>query len=202
MITYGTLAGSLVTLANRIQIPIEHVKVGDQVLGAFEEINTVLALHRPLMGSATMVRINNEHSSIAYHPHVGVDRRFYCATPATLGATYGQEHEVLNAAGEVEWRFLSGLKAERVQMYELEMSLKTVEGARTLATLEPYTLPANTQLYNLVVSGSHTYHVNGYAVTGWPSEEDFDYDTWMPFVGIKRHVQYQMPRGCPCTCGR
>jgi hypothetical protein len=28
------------------------------------------------------------------------------------------------------------------------------------------------------MSGSHTYHVDGYAVTGWPSEHDFDYDTW------------------------
>jgi hypothetical protein len=35
-----------------------------------------------------------------------------------------------------------------------------------------------TQLYNLVVGGSHTYHVDGYAVTGWPNEDDFDYDLW------------------------
>ena len=39
-------------------------------------------------------------------------------------------------------------------------------------------MPEDTQLYNLVVDGSHTYHVDGYAVTGWPSENDFDYDTW------------------------
>jgi hypothetical protein len=26
--------------------------------------------------------------------------------------------------------------------------------------------------------GSHTYNVDGYAVTGWPNEEDFDYDLW------------------------
>jgi hypothetical protein len=198
---FGNLAGSLVTLTDSSNIAIEDVKVGDQVLGAFGEINTVLALHRPLMGSATMVRINDEHSSTAHHPHVGADRHFYCAVPSALSNTYGQEHEVLNAAGEVEWRFLSGLKHECVQMYELGMSLKTVEGSRILGTLEHYTLPADTQLYNLVVSGSHTYHVDGYAVTGWPSEEDFDYDTWIPIVGIKRHVQYHMPRGCPCTCG-
>jgi len=31
---------------------------------------------------------------------------------------------------------------------------------------------------NLVISGSHTYHVDGYAVTGWPREDDFNYDNW------------------------
>lgn len=36
----------------------------------------------------------------------------------------------------------------------------------------------DTQLYNLVIDGSHTYHVDGYAVTGWPKEDDFDYDVW------------------------
>ena len=40
-------------------------------------------------------------------------------------------------------------------------------------------MPSDTQLYNLVVGGSHTYHVDGYAVTGWPREDDFDYDRWI-----------------------
>ena len=39
-------------------------------------------------------------------------------------------------------------------------------------------MPPETKLYNFVVGGSHTYFVNGYAVTGWPREDDFDYDKW------------------------
>ncbi len=175
------LAGSLVTLADGTERPIECVKVGDQVLGAFGEINVVLALHRPLLGSASMVRLNGEHSSTAHHPHIGADRKFYCAEPSALGATYGVEHEVLNADGDLEMRMLYGLKSGRVQMYELGQSLKTVEGSRILNTLEPLSMSADTQLYNLVVSGSHTYHVDGYAVTGWPREDDFDYDSWTPY---------------------
>jgi hypothetical protein len=46
-------------------------------------------------------------------------------------------------------------------------------------SLETYSMPPDTQLYNLVVGGSHTYHVDGYAVTGWPREDDFDYDLWV-----------------------
>jgi hypothetical protein len=176
------LAGSLVAMADGSQKPIEEVQVGDAVLGAFGEINYVLALHRPLMGAATMIRINDEHSSTAHHPHIGADRRFYSADVSALAGTYGQTHEVFNAAGEKEMRFLSGLKAGRVVLYEMGMALKTAEGSRALASLETYSMPADTQLYNLVVSGSHTYHVDGYAVTGWPSEEDFDYDAWAPIA--------------------
>jgi hypothetical protein len=172
------LAGSLVAMADGTEKVIEDVKVGDEVLGAFGEINVVLALHRPLLGSASMISINGEHSSTAHHPHIGTDRKFYCANPSALGATYGLEHEVLNAAGNPEMRLLHGLKSGRVHMYELGQSLKTVEGSRIMNTLEPLSMPADTQLYNLVVSGSHTYHVDGYAVTGWPREDDFDYDSW------------------------
>lgn len=175
------LAGSLVMLANGNEIVIEDVKVGDQVLGAFGEINTVLALHRPLLGRARMICINNEHSSTAHHPHIGINHEFFCEDVETLEqATYGHEHTVINAEGYSEKRMLHGLKPGRVQKYTLGTILKTVEGSRVLLSLDSLDIPAETQLYNLVVSGSHTYHVDGYAVTGWPREDDFDYDIWTP----------------------
>jgi hypothetical protein len=63
--------------------------------------------------------------------------------------------------------------------FEKGIHLKTVEGSREIKSFEVYDLPPETQLYNLVVDGSHTYHVEGYAVTGWPHEDDFDYDAWV-----------------------
>jgi hypothetical protein len=173
------LAGSLVAMADGTQKAIEDVCCGDLVIGAFGEINTVLALHRPLLGKAGMIRINDEHSSTAHHPHIGSNKEFYCADISALEkGTYGCEHEVLNADGNKEMRMLYGLAPGRTQLYTIGASLKTVEGSRVLESLERYSLPEDTQLYNLVVGGSHTYHVDGYAVTGWPREDDFDYDTW------------------------
>jgi hypothetical protein len=173
------LAGSLVQLADGTQKPIEDVCVGDNVLGAFGETNTVLALHRPLVGSALMCKINDEHSTTNHHPHISTDRKFYCGDPATVeNSTYGRPHKVIDAQGQVVERMLHGLRKGRVQKLTLGVELKTVEGSRKVTTLETYSLPPETQLYNLVISGSHTYHVDGYAVTGWPSEEDFDYDAW------------------------
>ena len=180
------LAGSLVQMADGSVKPIEEVKVGEIVLGAFGEFNEVLALHRPLLGSHTMCRINKEHSTTSHHPHISVDKRFYCVHPQTVEtATYGKEHPVLNKDGDPEMRFLHGLRAGRVQTLVIGTNLKTVEGSRCVEDIELYHMPEDTQLYNLVVGGSHTYHVDRYAVTGWPREDDFDYDAWAPKTEVE-----------------
>jgi hypothetical protein len=159
---------------------IEDIRVGDEVIGAFGEINTVLALHRPILGSGRMLRINGEHSTTSHHPHITVDRGFVCMHPSVvMSSTYGHEHDVINGDGSVSKRMLHGLRPGRVAEIKVGDRLKTIEGSRDVKTLELYDLPADTQLYNLVVGGSHTYHVDGYAVTGWPREDDFDYDAWV-----------------------
>jgi hypothetical protein len=175
------LAGSLIALADSTTKPIEDIRVGDIVVGAFGEHNEVLALHRPLLGKASMSRINDEHSTTSHHPHVSVDRKFYCADPATVEtSTYGHEHNVIDATGAIVKRMLHGLRKGRVQQLTHGITLKTIEGSRPVVSMELYDMPPETQLYNLVVGGSHTYHVDGYAVTGWPREDDFDYDAWVP----------------------
>jgi hypothetical protein len=128
-----------------------------------------------------MCRINNEHSTSSHHPHISPDKRFFCAHPATvIGATYGREHDVINAEGKIEKRMLHGLNPGRIETLTTGQKLKTIEGSRMVETLEIYDMPPETQLYNLVIGGSHTYFVDGYAVTGWPREDDFDYDAWIP----------------------
>jgi hypothetical protein len=175
------LAGSLVAMSDGSSKAIEDVQVGDVVLGAFGELNTILALHRPLLGENTMTKINKEHSTTSHHPHISIDKKFYSNTPTTTTeATYGRHHNVLDADGCIVSMFLHGLKKERINQLHEGVELKTTDGSRVVNTLETYSLPPETQLYNLVVGGSHTYHVDGYAVTGWPREDDFDYDAWKP----------------------
>lgn len=170
---------AVVTMADGTTKTIEDVRVGDMILGAFGEHNPVLALHRPLLGNNTMTNINNDHHTSSHHPHISVDKKFYAVKPATVMAnTYGKSHEVLDENGIPYHRFLAGLNAGRVEQMELGVTLKTVEGPKEITFLDTYEMAPETQLYNLVVGGSHTYCVDGYAVTGWPNEEDFDYDTW------------------------
>lgn len=171
--------GAIVTMADGTTKSIEDVCIGEMVLGAFGEHNQVLALHRPLLGNNTMTNINNEHHTSSHHPHISVDKQFYSCKPhVVMSSTYGKYHEVYDENMASYQRFLSGLKESRVQPLSLGIHLKTVDGSKEVTYLHTYDMPPETQLYNLVLSGSHTYHVDGYAVTGWPNEDDFDYDTW------------------------
>jgi len=170
---------ALVTMADGSTKVIEDIRIGDMVLGAFGEHNQVLALHRPLLGKNTMTNINNEHHTSSHHPHISADKQFYALKPAVvMSDTYGKSHEVFDENMVPYQRFLSGLKPGRVQQMEVGLQLKTDDGSRIITFLYTYEMAPETQLYNLVLSGSHTYHVDGYAVTGWPNEEDFDYDVW------------------------
>lgn len=170
---------ALVTMADGSTKAIEDVRVGDMVLGAFGEHNKVLALHRPLLGNNTLTNINNDHHTSSHHPHVSPDKKFYAVKPAVvMSDTYGKSHEVLDENMVPYQRFLAGLKPGRVQQLEVGVQLKTIDGNREVVYLDTYEMAPETQLYNLVLSGSHTYYVDGYAVTGWPNEEDFDYDVW------------------------
>jgi hypothetical protein len=170
---------AIVTMADGTTKAIDEIRVGDMVMGAFGEHNSVIALHRPLLGNNTMTNINNDHHTSSHHPHISVDKKFYAVKPATvMSDTYGKSHEVLDENMVPYQRFLAGLNAGRVEQMETGLILKTVEGPREITFLDTYEMAPETQLYNLVISGSHTYCVDGYAVTGWPNEDDFDYDLW------------------------
>jgi phage FluMu protein Com len=160
--------------------PIEAVEIGDIVQGAFGEHNTVLALHRPLLGAGCILNINGEHKTTTHHPHVAADKKIYCAEPKLInGFTYGKEHTVIvDKSGRKEKRIMYGLHKDRILKLEVGVELQTLTGARRVDTLETIKMSPFTQVYHLVVDGSHTFMVDGYAVTGWPREDDFDYDAW------------------------
>ncbi len=157
---------------------IEDVDIDDIVVGAFGEKNKVIAAHRPKLGINNMFSINDEIDSSDHHPFVSIDKKFYTYCPGVLSYTYGREHTVYGVNGEKMRMRLEGLVPGRVQKMDIGVILQTENGGRSVEKMREYSLSPDTQLYNLVVDGSHTYMVNGYAVTGWPREDDFDYDTW------------------------
>ena len=178
---YGCfLEGAQVAMADGTFKAIETVAVGDSVRGAFGESNVVTALHRPLLGAGGIVNVNGEHKTTTHHPHVGANKQFYCVAPDIInGFTYGKEHTVIvNNSGKKEKRLMKGLKPERIAKLEVGVELQTLGGAKRVDTLEKIPMSPFTQVYHLAVDGSHTFVVNGYAVTGWPNEDDFDYDAW------------------------
>jgi hypothetical protein len=159
--------------------PIETVEVGDRVVGAFGEINTVTGTQTPLLGFSTISNINGEHKTTSHHPHISPDHNFCCVRPNVVNSlAYGKYHMVKGANGVIEKRLMKGVKPERVVKLEVGMTLQTVTGPRAVTSIEHVPMPPSTPVYHLATNGSHTYVVDGYAVAGWANEEDFDYDTW------------------------
>ncbi len=173
------VAGSLVYMANGEFKRIEDIRIGDLVMGAYGEANTVLALDRPILGNRPMYLLNNEHLTSDDHPHVGIKGKFYSMDPDAIYAEWGTLVPIISKTGKKKLLNV-GLGSERVKPLEIGHVLLTQKGFKTVDTIETVMLPPETQLYNLVLSGSHTYYVEGYAVTGWPREDDFDYDNWQP----------------------
>ena len=158
--------------------PIETVLPGDTVVGAFGELNTIRGLDFVVLGDRNMYNINNEHDTSNDHPHISPDRKFYSPEVDAIYKEWGHDFPVILQDGAIEMWTNTGLSKGVVNTLTQGIVLQTLNGPKMVETFTQYRMPPETKLYNLVVAGSHTYTVNGYAVTGWPTEVDFDYSTW------------------------
>jgi len=172
------LSGSIVMMAYNAFKVIEEILPGDKIIGAFGEINEVLAIEQVILGNRWMYNINGEHNTTGEHPHISADKKFYAFEPEMVYGEWGGSYEVLTANGKEQW-INYGLTKHKVTNLEKGIVLQTLNGPKELENIQQYNMPSHTPLYNLVVNGSHTYTVDGYAVTGWPREDDFDYDAWI-----------------------
>jgi len=172
------LAGAPVALAGGGSKPIEQVVVGDRVVGAFGEINTVTGTISNNLGFVSIININGEHKTTAPHPHITTERKLSSAAPTALKLTYGNKFPVTGADGVKEKRAIKGVNSERITKLEIGTTLQTLTGPRVVSALETIRMPPSTRVYHLTTDGSHSYTVDGYAVAGGATEDDFDYDTW------------------------
>ena len=179
-------AGSRVEMADGRFVPIEEVRVGELVRGRYGEANLVLALDRPRLGDRLLYLINGEHRTTSEHPHWTSDGPM-AIDPRALEGDWGCYHPVILAGGVVEeWQNVGLTRPVR----PLRLGQLAVHGSgfKRITSIEPCdlaTTPPDLQLYNLVLAGSHTMRVDGYLVTAWPQEADFDYDNWKPKISTR-----------------
>ena len=172
-------AGSLVTMADGTLKAIELVMVGDKILGRFGEVNEVLALERPLLGTRKLVAINGTHWTTDDHPHWTEGGPMVINLPA-LKAYWGRKIPIILGNGErTEW--LNPGLSRPVGVLVEGMQAIYNDGLKEIETIHAYDVgKPELTVYNLVLDGSHTMRVDGYLVTAWPREDDFDYDKWEP----------------------
>ena len=178
------LVDSLIRMADGTDKLIQDAQIGDLLMGAHGSANPVLALNRPLLGNRMMSTINNEHATTLDHAHLRPGNTFGAVSlyEYVHGENNTVQKVIVDQSGTEEWWLLPGFHDSDMDMItqiELGDYLVTVDGKRQVVTMEQTVLPADTQLYNFVMGGDHTYFVNGYCVTGFLNAHDFNYRTWM-----------------------
>lgn len=162
------LAGSPVLLFDNTTKPIEEIKVGDFVIGAFGQVNKVEALSRPLLGNYDMISINDEHKSSFNHPHVTLDNKFCCMDVTEYNKNCNNVFQpVFDKTNNKIMMKMERVKGDELSQLNVGTVLKTSCGSKVVKNLYTFSMSSDTQLYNLVIDGNHTFHVNGYAVRGW-----------------------------------
>ena len=179
------LGSSYTVMADGSRKMMRDIKVGDWLMGAFGEANQVLALEDLTLGNRPMFVINYIHHTTGDHPHVTPDRKFVAIEPDEAFKEWGQWYNCELADGSFVMLKNVGFDnpEDKVKEMKLNDSLHTIEGSKIVESIESYSLPYDTKLYNFVMSGSHTYSVDGYFVTGWPRDDDFDYVNWKHISG-------------------
>lgn len=177
----------MVAMADGSFKAIETIGVGELVLGRHGEANEVLALDRPKLGHRALYQINGEHWTTGEHPHWTEDGPM-AIDPRELRGDWGAYHPVIRGDGRVEEWLNTGLVRP---IGKLRIGMRAVHGGGAKEVRSIAVLPASPDLplFNLVLGGSHTMRVDGYLVTGWPQEQDFDYDAWQP-----KAARYVAPR--------
>ena len=170
------LAGSLVTMSDYTTKNIEDVKIGDEVIGSFGEINKVLATKQTIVGERLMYKINGEHDTTNDHVHITSDRKFVVPEVESYTNRIGTFLSCKLNDEEVLFRDVGTSK--EIQKLEVGIEIASIYGSKSVTSMESYISHPHTKVYDLITTGSHTYIVNGYAVSGWIRDDDFDYQTW------------------------
>lgn len=171
---------ALVTMADGSLKRIDEVLIGEQVLGAHGLINTVLGMHKVPAGGGHMHVINKRHRTSANHKHftsVG-----WAALDTETADKPGNAEIIIDNNGTKEVRynakFVNGTKTTKL---ELGMQILTQDGYEVVESIDiDDSVAASEYVYSLVTDGSHAHFCNGFVVSAWATDKDFDYDTWTP----------------------
>jgi hypothetical protein len=175
------IAGTLVLMEDGTWKEIQEVKVGERVFG-LNGINTVEALWETTVGKRRTVWTFPEKDIYFSGEHL-----FWIKNPSDIEG-FGT-HDYTQYLLEKRHHFYKvdgkDVKYVGVSKGDPYIITEPVEYAHITGFVKNYALIVRefgeeTELYNLVVDGSHTFIANGYVVGGEVRDDDFDYSnkTW------------------------
>ena len=140
------IAGTMVTMADGCQRPIDSIRAGELVLGAGGRGNRVLGIETPLLGARRLYAFDGGRAFVtAEHPFL-TDLGWKAIDPA---ATLREN---------------PGLTVGRLQPGDTPVRHGAGDGNVPLSRIDAIAAPASTLLYNLLLEGDHSYYADAYLV--------------------------------------
>ena len=171
-------AGSMISLANALDKPIEQVLIGDRVLSGLDSIGTVSALRRVRLGSRKAYRINNR--LVTTGDHLFRTEQGWAAVLPSLyqDLRFNMPMQVRGQDGLVTL-LSSAIDPCQVNKLEIGSVVLTKNGAEPIQSIEELDLAADLELYSLVVLDSQTFVCEGFVVDGAPQIQQQDHASSM-----------------------
>jgi hypothetical protein len=172
------VAGSLVLMADYTLKPIEMIEAGEKIIGINGTINTVKFRDETILG--------NKRSMMTFK-----DRSLYWTGehPLWIKTLEGEEYfgvydynqyerehnmELINPhTGEKIIH--QGLTKKKPIIITKPVFFSTIIGWKLDDAFIDRSFPDNTKIYSLYTDGSHTMYVNGYLVSAFATDVDFEY---------------------------
>lgn len=169
------LRGSLVLMADGSQKPIEDVKIGEEVRGAFGGVNTVMFYERPPLAGRYMYKINGLWNT-EEHGFLRGDRKgfLFINKDYVEKNSYNTYHTLMDKDG-IEFSYLrKGLGKIPRSDVKLGDYVYGINGPTQVTSLEKAKFEEQT-LYHLYVDGDHTYCISDIFVSSFTTEEQLHF---------------------------
>lgn len=172
---------TLVSLTDGRRIKISEVRVGDILLGGFGHQNVVLGIDRSKLGNRPLKVLNGYHRFTEEHRHVSPQGWVSMNAEATMAEHNQWYNVIVDNAGTIAPRLM--VKFTKTPILPLRPGVTLLKGdgyeAELVTAIEDdWSRSEDEEVYSLVMSGSHTFLANGFIVSGWARDDDFDYAPW------------------------
>lgn len=155
--------------------PIEEIRVGEKVIGLNNMINTVLHPYKAVLGNRRSMMTFPDKSVVWSSEHAfwikdGEDEYFGTHDYNQ----YLREKNMVIKMDGADFTY-SGLIKRAPVVITKNMNYAYLDGWKNQIAIVDRSFSEDTPVYSLIVTGSHSYIANGYVVSGFAQDDDFDY---------------------------
>ena len=166
--------GSKILLESKEWINIENIKEGDRVIGLDGKSNMVIKPYKTVLGNRVMLSFE-DNSLLWSSEHLLWGKYEFDEYWVTSDYNqYAREKYINTYIDGVLYPYVGLTK--RVPIIQLfQINYAHIDGWKLQTPKIRREYGPETEVYSMVVDGSHSYIVNGYVACGWVNDTDFDY---------------------------